>query len=96
MTIDQLPDEQLATAGWNIRETQDGHKRQIDVCEQQLQAIRQEFGRRAQLRQDKARTEANEKKTQQDAMVNEIVAKLAERNGTLATAGPKEDKKAAE
>lgn len=79
--IEQVPDETLATYGWNLRETQDGHRRQVEVCEANLQAIRQEFVRRAELRQAEASKEETKKRSDHEALIEGIAAKLAGRSG---------------
>lgn len=89
--INQVPDEQLATFGWNLRETQDGHRRQAEVCEQQLQAIRQEFVRRAQLRNEQLQKEVNQKDSEREALLAEIRKTFDEAIGITKKDAPKEE-----
>lgn len=91
--IDQLPDERLALYGWNIRETQDGHRKQIDVCENQLSAIRQEFIRRSQARMELAQKEQASKQSSEDALVDKLMSKISDRlPPTVAEKPPEEPK----
>ena len=79
--IEQVGDETLATFGWNLRENQDAHRRQVDVIETQLQAVRQEFVRRAQLRSKELESENAKKESEKETLLREIMDKLALRNG---------------
>lgn len=79
--IEQVPDETLATFGWNLRENQDAHRKQAEALEAQVQAVRQEFQRRGQIRQQATAVEEDKKRTEQDVIVDKLMAKLAERNG---------------
>ncbi len=87
--IDQIPNETLATYGWNLREQQDGHRRQVDVIEQQLAAIREEFNRRNQVAKASVKTEQDAKEAEHDALVEKLATKLAERNGKIPMPEPK-------
>lgn len=81
--IDQVPNETLATFGWNLREQQDAHRKQVDVIEQQLGAVREEFARRNQAAKAKAQQEQDAKESEHDALVEKLAAKLAERGSKV-------------
>ena len=96
VTIDQLPDERLAVEGWNQYQALDSHRRQAQLCEQNILAIRQELEKRTLARQEALGEQEAAKKSEQDLLVERLVAKLAERNGHAALAPAKEDEKKAE
>lgn len=79
--IDQLPDEQLAVHGWNQYQALENSRRQSQLCEQNIGAIRQELERRANLRVKVDQEAIDEKVKQQDELVEKLMTKLAERNG---------------
>jgi hypothetical protein len=87
--IDQLPDEQLAVQGWNQYQALENATRQCELCRQNIQAIRQELEKRNAARQSYAEEAVDEKAAQQDALVEKLMAKLAERNGALLAKEPR-------
>lgn len=79
MTIDQLPEEALAVQGWNQYQALETHRKQSQLCEQNILAIQQELTRRNQAKQEQAAKGEIEKKTEHGLLADTILAKLAER-----------------
>lgn len=89
--IEQVPDEQLATFGWNLVQTHKGHKQQMEQCERNIQAVEQEFLRRSQLRNEQQQKEVDQKQTEKDALLAEIRKTFDEAIGVTKKDAPKEE-----